>query len=100
MNNAMPLVVDLLGYSAGALVLLAFSLQSLIALRSVAIASNVMFISYAICVHVQPVLVLHAALLPVNLWRLWQCVRQEHRKRIDADRHRAVSPRLSPRSLS
>jgi CRP/FNR family transcriptional regulator, cyclic AMP receptor protein len=66
---------DLLGYMASVLVLLAFSLRSLIALRSVAIVSNVTFIAYASAAHLQPVLVLHAALLPINLWRLWQSVR-------------------------
>jgi len=65
--------VDLLGYAAAALVLLAFSLRSLIALRVVAIASNVTFIAYASAAHVWPVLVLHAALLPINGWRLRQC---------------------------
>jgi len=66
--------VDLLGYVSSALVLLTFSLRSLIALRSVAIASNVTFIAYASAAHLQPVLVLHAALLPINVWRLCQCV--------------------------
>jgi hypothetical protein len=75
MSDWLPRTVDLLGYGSGALVLLAFSLRSLIALRSVAIASNVMFIAYAVDAHLQPVLVLHAALLPVNLWRLRQCMR-------------------------
>jgi CRP/FNR family transcriptional regulator, cyclic AMP receptor protein len=68
-----PALVDLIGYAAAALVLLAFSLRSLIALRSVAIASNLTFIAYASAAHRQPVLVLHAALLPINLWRLGQC---------------------------
>ncbi len=66
--------VDLLGYAASALVLLAFSLRSLTALRVVAIASNLTFLAYASAAHLPPVLVLHAALLPINLWRLWQCV--------------------------
>jgi len=68
----LPAAVDLLGYAASVLVLLAFSLRSLIALRSVAIASNVTFIAYAGAAHLLPVLVLHAALLPINVWRLWQ----------------------------
>ena len=66
---------DLLGYAAAALVLLAFSLRSLVALRSVAIVSNVAFIAYASVAHLPPVLALHAALLPVNVWRLWLCLR-------------------------
>ena len=67
-----PALVDVIGYVASALVLLAFSLRSLVALRSVAIASNVTFIAYASAAHLLPVLVLHAALLPINLWRLGQ----------------------------
>jgi CRP/FNR family transcriptional regulator, cyclic AMP receptor protein len=69
----MPTAVDLLGYAASALVLLAFSLRSLVALRGVAIASNLTFIAYASAAHLAPVLLLHAALLPINAWRLWQC---------------------------
>jgi hypothetical protein len=73
--SSIPGGVDLVGYAAAALVVLAFSLHSLVALRSVAIASNLTFIAYASVAHLHPVLVLHAALLPINLWRLWQCVR-------------------------
>jgi CRP/FNR family transcriptional regulator, cyclic AMP receptor protein len=74
MSHSMPPIVDLLGYAAAALVLLAFSLRSLTALRAVAIASNLMFMAYALGAHLAPVFVLHAALLPVNLWRLRQSV--------------------------
>jgi len=100
MNHWMPSSVDLLGYSAGALVLLAFSLQSLIALRTVAIASNVMFIAYAIGAHVQPVLVLHAALLPINVWRLWQCTRRRKRWPNAAHRRHIESTQLTHRRSS
>jgi hypothetical protein len=82
MSHATPLIVDLLGYAAAALVLLAFSLRSLTALRAVAIASNLMFMAYAFGAQLQPVFLLHAALLPINLWRLWQAC--------DATTNRAV----------
>jgi hypothetical protein len=72
-TSSIPGGVDLLGYGAASLVLLAFSLRSLIALRGVAIVSNLTFIAYAYAAHLPPVLVLHAALLPINLWRLRQC---------------------------
>jgi len=61
---------ELLGYAAAALVLAAFSVRSIVVLRSVALASNVLFIAYAVCAHLPPVLALHMALLPVNVWRL------------------------------
>jgi hypothetical protein len=63
---------DLLGYLAAGLVLLTFSTRSIRALRSVAIASNLMFIVYALAAELPPVLALHALLLPLNAWRLWQ----------------------------
>jgi CRP/FNR family cyclic AMP-dependent transcriptional regulator len=63
---------DLLGYVAAGLVLVTFSVRSMTALRSVAIASNVMFIAYAVAAQLMPVLILHALLLPLNIWRLRQ----------------------------
>jgi hypothetical protein len=66
---------DLLGYAAAGLVLLTFLAQSMGTLRAVAIASNVMFIGYALLADVPPVLLLHVLLLPLNAWRLWQASR-------------------------
>jgi CRP/FNR family transcriptional regulator, cyclic AMP receptor protein len=63
---------DLLGYLAATLVLMTFSVRSIVALRAVAIASNVAFIGYASAAGLTPVLVLHGVLLPLNVWRLWQ----------------------------
>ena len=65
----MPLT-ELLGYAAAALVLATFSMRSIAALRSVAIASNLLFITYASAQGLLPVLMLHALLLPLNVWRL------------------------------
>jgi hypothetical protein len=65
-----PGLTDLLGYAAAGLVLGTFSAHSLRALRSLAIASNVVFIAYAAFAHLAPVLLLHALLLPLNVWRL------------------------------
>jgi hypothetical protein len=66
---------DLLGYVAAGLVLATFSVRSIAVLRSVAIASNVMFMVYAGAADLAPVFVLHAALLPLNLWRLHEARR-------------------------
>ena len=66
---------DLLGYSAAGLVLLTFLAQQLHTLRTIAIASNVLFIAYAIVAWLPPVLALHLMLLPINAWRLWQVAR-------------------------
>ncbi|HSW24010.1 MAG TPA: hypothetical protein VLJ62_14695 [Burkholderiaceae bacterium] len=66
---------DLLGYAAAGLVLITFLAQSMTMLRALAIASNVLFIAYALVAGLPPVLVLHALLLPLNAWRLWQASR-------------------------
>ncbi len=64
--------IDLLGLSAGALVLTTFYLRTMIPLRVVAIASNVAFASYGILADATPILVLHCLLLPLNALRLYQ----------------------------
>jgi hypothetical protein len=71
---------DLLGYCAAGLVLITFLAHSITTLRALAIASNVMFIAYALIAWLPPVLVLHALLLPLNAWRLWQASRAQPRE--------------------
>jgi len=83
-------LTELLGYAAAGLVLATFSARSIIALRVLAIASNVMFIAYATAAHLPPILILHALLLPINLLRLWQAL---------AERRRAGAPLRSRRGL-
>lgn len=64
--------IDLAGYSASALVFLAFYMKTMIPLRLVGIASNLAFITYAIGAQLYPVLILHTILLPLNCLRLFQ----------------------------
>jgi len=52
-------VVLLLGYLASVLVFATFFMRSRVRLREVGIASNVVFIVYAVVGHIIPVLVLH-----------------------------------------
>jgi hypothetical protein len=63
---------ELSGYAASLLVFAAFYMRGMVALRLVAVASNVAFIIYAVFGGLLPVLVLHAALLPLNVMRLIQ----------------------------
>lgn len=66
---------DLLGFLASGLVLTTFWMRDMLSLRLVAIASNVAFISYGHAAHILPVMVLHAILLPVNMWRVLPMLR-------------------------
>jgi CRP/FNR family transcriptional regulator, cyclic AMP receptor protein len=65
--------VEINGYTASAAVLATFLMSTMIPLRSLALASNVFFVSYGYFGNVLPVLILHAVLFPVNLHRLIQC---------------------------
>jgi len=66
---------ELAGYLASALVLAAFSARSMAALRTIAIASNLAFITYGYAASLNPVLLLHLVLLPTNVYRLTQALR-------------------------
>jgi hypothetical protein len=65
-------IAELVGYLASILVFATFYMKTMMPLRTVAIASNVAFISYGYLGGMAPILILHVALLPLNLWRLHQ----------------------------
>jgi hypothetical protein len=63
---------ELLGYSAALLVLLTFSMKTMVPLRVAGILSNLFFIAYGFFSHANPILILHLILLPLNALRLMQ----------------------------
>jgi hypothetical protein len=65
---------DALGYLASGLVVAAFCMKDIIPLRAVAVGSNLAFLTYGFALGLVPVWLLHAILLPINCWRLWQGV--------------------------
>lgn len=65
-----------IGYLASLLVLATFCMRDMVPLRVLAIASNVAFIGYALLLGIGPVLLLHALLLPMNIHRLLQALRE------------------------
>ncbi|HXW25315.1 MAG TPA: hypothetical protein VEK73_11240 [Xanthobacteraceae bacterium] len=67
---------DAIGYLASVLVLAAFCMKDMIPLRLVAVCSNVAFLIYGLALGLIPVWALHATLLPINGWRLWQGISQ------------------------
>ena len=67
--------VEAAGYFASALVFTTFCMKTMIPLRLAAIGSNVAFITYGLAGHVYPVLILHAVLFPMNIWRTVEIVR-------------------------
>jgi hypothetical protein len=62
--------IDLVGFAAAFTVLASFCMTTIVSLRSVAIASNILFIVYGMLGHIYPVFLLHLTLLPINLIKL------------------------------
>ena len=67
--------VELTGYLASLLVFCTFYMKTMIPLRCVAIASNVVFMTYGLAGGLYPVFLLHVVLLPLNCLRLYQVQR-------------------------
>ena len=63
-------MIDGLGFVAAGLVLATFCMKGLVPLRAMAITSNLAFILYGYAAGIEPVLVLHLILLPINVMRL------------------------------
>jgi CRP/FNR family transcriptional regulator, cyclic AMP receptor protein len=82
--GVIPPLADVLGWSAAALTLLAFSCNDLVRLRYVALAASAAFIAYGLTAQLWPVLALHFVLVPINAWRLWQTL-QLNRERQPQD---------------
>jgi hypothetical protein len=63
-------MINVIGYAAALAVLASFLMRSMVPLRLVAILSNILFLSYGYIAQIHPVLLLHTALLPINIARL------------------------------
>jgi CRP/FNR family cyclic AMP-dependent transcriptional regulator len=66
------MLVQMIGYLSSVLVFVAFFMRTMVPLRYVANASNNTFIVWSQALNIWPVLVLHTALLPLNVIRLVQ----------------------------
>lgn len=69
------MLTDALGYLAAGLVFGTFCSQRAVTLRSIAIASNLAFIGYGYLASLWPILILHGAMLPINVVRCRQSMR-------------------------
>jgi hypothetical protein len=61
---------NLLGFAAAMAVLASFCMTTVSSLRRVAVASNILFISYGLVAHIHPVFFLHIVLLSINIVKL------------------------------
>jgi hypothetical protein len=83
--------MDVIGYLAAALVLVAFYQRRMVPLRIVAIASNLAFIAYGLALGLTPVWALHVILLPLNARRLEQAWRARQPTHWPSDVNTTVS---------
>ena len=67
--------VDCVGYIASFLVLLTFYMKEMVPLRAAALCSNVAFLVYGGSLHLTPIILLHGALIPINVCRLVSALR-------------------------
>jgi hypothetical protein len=74
----LPLIAwpELTGYLACGLVFLTFCMKRMLPLRLIAIASNIAFLVYGYTAELVPIFLLHTALLPLNIYRTVQKVRE------------------------
>jgi CRP/FNR family cyclic AMP-dependent transcriptional regulator len=67
--------IDFAGYIASGLVLVTFYMKDMVSLRVAALCSNVAFLIYGMGLGLIPVVLLHGALIPMNVWRLVSALR-------------------------
>jgi CRP-like cAMP-binding protein/multidrug efflux pump subunit AcrA (membrane-fusion protein) len=93
-------MLEFVGYVAAGLVFATFYMKTMIPLRVVGISSNVTFLLYSWVAGVMPLFVLHAALLPLNIWRLMQIralVREVRKVAVGDLPLESLLPFMSPR---
>ena len=94
------LSIEALGWLAAGLTAATFACTDMRRLRLLALAANLAFIAYGAGAGLAPVLALHLALAPLNLWRLVQLQRRAMQVRARPHRRRparADAPALAPR---
>lgn len=67
--------IEAFGYAGTGFTILAYSMRRLLPLRIVAILSSASFLVYAGLIGSAPLMLMEAALLPINAWRLLELVR-------------------------
>lgn len=82
--------IEVLSYAGSALLILTFSMKTILPLRIAAVATSAVFILYALTAGVWSLLVLHALLLPLNLYRIGQHRTAFHRVQSTADERAQV----------
>lgn len=73
--------VDLIGWAAAAVTLIAYFQRTMLPLRAVAMVANALFLAYGLLIDATPTLALNASLMVFNGFRLWELWRLTARVR-------------------
>ena len=95
--------VEVIGWLGAIFTLGAYSMRSMLRLRITALAANLAFITYGAAAPVYPMLALHLALLPLNLFRLREILfgmSQLRKARTAEHPLEALKPFLKPTKFS
>lgn len=95
-------LIDAAGWLAAGLTLAAYSMRTMLPLRGTAIGANLSFIVYGAATQIYPMLVLHLCLLPLNIARLAQILRDRKRAMgaTPEDSFGALRPFMKPVSFA
>ena len=78
--------IEAFGYAGTGFTILAYSMRRLLPLRIVAILSSASFLVYAGLIGSAPLMLMEAALLPINAWRLFELIRPAPARQLLAQR--------------
>jgi cyclic nucleotide-binding protein len=81
---------DVAGYLGGILIVLSFFKTTMIPLRAIGAISNLCFVAYGYLDALYPMMMLHAALFPLNVVRLCQMVKLVRRVRTAAEGNKTM----------
>jgi CRP/FNR family transcriptional regulator, cyclic AMP receptor protein len=68
-------LADVIGYVGNVVVIVTYSMRTMIPLRTLGMCSNAVFLVYSALLGLYPLMILQCILLPLNGYRLWQMMR-------------------------
>jgi hypothetical protein len=76
---------EVIAYVGNVIVIITYSMRTMIPLRALGMCSNTIFLVYAWLMGLTPMMILQSILLPLNAYRLWQMLRLTRRVQAAAD---------------
>jgi len=78
-------LADIVGYVGNVVVIVTYSMRTMIPLRMLGMCSNAIFLVYSGLLGLFPLMILQCILLPLNGYRLWQMIRLTRQVQVAAE---------------